>query len=230
MAGTSVAAAFEDHAPPAEGERAEAVATGRLGGNAPASRRRARSRRDGWAQQDEGRAGACRRKVQPAAHGQIELTLDRTDDRRRGNLWPQGLFHCPQRVLVEARLYENKSADIETKVAQSMAIGLPAIRKAAPRGDQQRRTATGGERKSHQCGGKAEGRGPVAMGCRNHLMERAACQTRTRKVPVDLRQPEWQPRRCGVGKWTFQLSYDPSKSGDLRLSLHENPEELMQRT
>ena len=185
MAGASVAAAFERGAPSAEGERAEAIAPGRRGGNAPARGRSTRSGRDGRAQQKEGRAGAGGRKVQPATHGQVEIALDCTSHSRDPR--PQGLLHRPQRVLVEARLHENQPADIEAKPAQPMAIGLPEIREAAARGNQHGRTAMGSERMDHQRNGEAEGRRPVAMGCRHHLMKCAARQPGTRKMPIDLR-------------------------------------------
>lgn len=187
MAGASVAAAFERGAPSTEGERAEAIASGRRGGDAPARCRRARSGRDRRAQQNEGRSGAGGRKVQPATHGQVEIALDRAGHSRGRDFRPQGLLHRPQRVLVEARLHENQPVDIEAKLAQPMAIGLPEIRKAAARGNQYGRTAMGSERMDHQRDGEAEGRWPVAMGCRDHLMKCAACQPGTRKMPVDLR-------------------------------------------
>jgi hypothetical protein len=185
VAGASVAAAFERDAPSTEGEGAEAIASGRHGGDAPACCRRARSGRDGRAQQNEGRAGAGGRKVQPATHGQVEIALDRA--RHGRNLRPQGLLHRPQRVLVEARLHENQPAHIEAKLAQPMAIGLPEIRKAAACGNQYDRTAMGSERMDHQRDGEAEGRWSVAMGCRDHLMKCAACQPGARKMPIDLR-------------------------------------------
>lgn len=155
MAGASVAAAFERGAPSAEGERAEAIAPGRRGGNAPARGRSTRSGRDGRAQQKEGRAGAGGRKVQPATHGQVEIALDRAGHSRGRHLRPQGLLHRPQRVLVEARLHENQPADIEAKPAQPMAIGLPEIREAAARGYQYGRAAAGSERVAYQRNGEA---------------------------------------------------------------------------
>lgn len=192
MAGASVAAAFEPDAPPTEGERAEAIAPGRRGGDAPACCRRARSGRDGRAQQNEGRAGAGGRKVQPATHGQIEIALDRAGHSRGRHLRPQGLLHRPQRVLVEACINENQSADIEAKPMQPMAIGLSEIREAAARCYQYGRTAAGSERMAYQRNGEAEGGRPVAMGCRHHLMKCAACQSGTRKMPIDLRQTKRQ--------------------------------------
>jgi hypothetical protein len=187
MAGASVATAFERDAPSTKGERAEAIAPGRRGGDAPARCRRARSGRDRPAQQNEGGAGAGSRKVQPATYGQVEIALDRAGHSRGRHFRPQGLLHRPQRVLVEARLHENQPADIEAKPAQPMAIGLPEIRKAAARGYQYGRTAAGSECVAYQRNGESEGRRLVTMGCRDHLMKCAARQAGTRKMPIDLR-------------------------------------------
>jgi hypothetical protein len=187
VAGASVAAAFERDAPSAEGERAEAIATSRCGGDAPARCCRARSRRDRRAQQDEGRAGPCGRKVQPAAYGQVEIALDRAGHRRGRDLGPKRLLHRPQRVLVEARLREDQSADIEAQPVLPMAVEFAEIPEAAARGNQNGRTAMDSERMNHQRNGEAEGRRPVAIGCRHHLMKCAACQAGARKMPIDLR-------------------------------------------
>jgi hypothetical protein len=223
VTGASVAAAFERDAPSAEGERAEAIATRRRGGDAPARCRRARSRRDGRAQQDEGRAGSSGREVQPATHGQVEIALDRAGHRRGSDLRLQGLLHRPQRILVEARLHEDQPADVDAQPVQPMAIGLSEIRKAATRGNQHRRTATGCEGMAHQRYGEAEGCRPVFMGCRDHLMKRTACQSRCRKVPIDLRHTERQRHRHCVRECVFQAGDGLSKSGDRLNSLHESP-------
>ena len=106
---------------------------------------------------------------------------------------------------------------------QPMAVGFPEIREAAARGNQHGRTAMGSERMDHQRNGEAEGRRPVAMGCRDHFMERATCQPGIRKVLIDLRQTERQRHWRCVRERAFQSGDDPSKSGDMVRSLHESP-------
>jgi len=86
---------------------------------------------------------------------------------------------------------------------QPMAIGFSEIRKAAADGNQHRRTTTDGEGMAHQRDGEAEGRRPVAMGGRDHLMKRAARQPGSRKVPIDLRHTERQRHRRCVRECAF---------------------------
>jgi hypothetical protein len=52
------------------------------------------------------------------------------------------------------------------------------------------------------------------MGSRDHFMEGATCQTRARKMAINLRQAERQLCRRSVGKRAFQSRDGLPKSGD----------------
>ncbi len=215
MAETAVAAAFKRHAPATACERAEAVAAGRCGGDTPTRCRRARSRRGGWTQQEERRAGTGGGKIEPAAHGQIEAALDRAGNRRCRNFRSKCFLHRPQRVLVETRLHEHQPADIEAEPVQPVAIGLPEIREATARSDENDRTATDRERADRQRHDEAERRCPVAMGRCDNLMEGATGQARAGEVAINLRQTERKMHRHRIGKRVLQPRDGLSKGGDM---------------
>ncbi len=97
---------------------------------------------------------------------------------------------------------------------QPVAIGLTEIREAAARGDEHDRTAADRERAGCQRHDETESRSPVAMGRRDHLMERAACQARAGEVAINLRQTERKMHRSRTGKRVLQPRDGLSKGGD----------------
>ena len=151
--------------------KAETVARGLGGADAPARRGRARAHPGRRAEEDERAARISRREMQPSTCLEIELLADRArHGRRHGRA--QRLLHCPKRLHLVLGLDQDQAGRGKTELVEPMAVRMAAIRKSARRDDEEHRPVR--RHAPEKRGGKPEGRRQIAFAFGEDLMERSA--------------------------------------------------------
>jgi hypothetical protein len=116
-------------------EKAEAVARGFRGADAPARRRRARFQIVRGPQQKERQAAIDGGKMQPLTEFQIEL-VDDADDRGR-SARAQRLLDCPQGVVAARGFDQDQAFRIEPERGETMAVKAAMVAKAVSGEDEE---------------------------------------------------------------------------------------------
>jgi hypothetical protein len=121
----SVASPFKPQVPSRARKKAEAVARGKRGADAPARRRGTRFQIARRSYEQERQTGIGGGKMQPLTGFQIELVDAAGDGGRRAR--PQRLLDRPQRVVAVRGFHQDQAGRIETERAQTMTIRAAAM-------------------------------------------------------------------------------------------------------
>jgi hypothetical protein len=187
--------------------KAETVARGLGGSDAPTRRRRARPHPRRGAQQDERKARISRSEMQPSACLEIELQADRARD-GRGNGRAQRLLERPKRLHLILGLDQDQAGGVETKLVEPVTVRMAISRKPPRRDDEEHRPFRGHAPEKRR--GKTEGRRQIALAFGDDLMQRPAREPASRQMGVEHRKAEREGAFSGRG--IFELRQKPAQA------------------
>lgn len=187
--------------------KAETVARGLGGSDAPARRRGARPHPHRRAEQDEREARISRGEMQPSARLEIELLADRARD-SRGHGRAQRFLERPKRLHLIFGLDQDQAGRVEAELVEPMTVWMAVSRKPSRRDDEEHRPFRG--HAAEKRGGKTEGRRQIAFALRDDLMQRPAREPASRQMRIEHGKPEG--KGAFSGRWIFELRQKPAQA------------------
>jgi hypothetical protein len=187
--------------------KAETVARGLGGSDAPARRRRARPHPRCGAQQDERKARISRSEMQPSACLEIELLADRARD-GRGNGRAQRFLERPKGLHLILGLDQDQAGKVEAEFVEPVTVRMAISRKPSRRDDEEHRPFRW--HASEKRRGKTEGRRQIAFAFGDDLMQRPAREPASRQMRIERGKAEREGAfsRRGI----FELRQKPAQA------------------